>query len=330
VTANAVVAPSPGKVELQQLEVADPGPGEVQVRVHVSLISPGTERAFILAMPNTRGKFPFEPGYASAGIVEKVGTGVTNFAPGDRVGCYMLGHRSVGNVSEQWVEKMPDSVSLEHACFISLGETVQQGVRKARIDLGEHVLVLGLGLIGQIAVLVSRLSGAAPVTAVDRVGARLEIARKVGADKTIEATSADWYEHLGGEKPEVVIECTGMPDVVAPAIKAVRELGRVILLGSTRGESSVNFYADVHRRGVTLIGAHATGSLPKGGSRPGNWTWADEAQCFVRLLHLGRLNLDPLITHRVHWSKAPEMYRQILDWKTDSLGVILQWGQGPG
>lgn len=140
----------------------------------------------------------------------------------------------------------------------------------------------------------------------------------------LDAAQDDWYEHLAA-RPDVVIESTGMPEAITPALKAVRELGRVILLGSTRGESTVNLYADVHRRGATVIGAHATGSIPKHESRPGNWTWADEAQCFVTMLQYGRMALDPLITHRIPWNKAPDIYREILDWKTDPLGVILQW-----
>ena len=321
---RGVVSPAKGKVELQELEVVNPGKKEIQIRVEVSLVSPGTERAFILNMPNTTGIYPHEPGYCAAGVVMKVGAEVKRFKPGDRVACYGIGHRSAGNVEQQWSLKVPDSVSLEHAAFLSLGQTSLQAVRKTRIELGEDVLVFGLGLMGQLALQLASLSGAMTVTGVDFIEKRLEIARVCGADRTIAADAENWMDALE-EKPHVVVEATGAPEVIGLACQTVRPFGRVCILSSTRGESTVNFYRDVHKKGITIVGAHTTGSNPRFESRPGYWTFQDDAFCFMRLLSRRKVRMDPLITEQIDWSESVQAYERILAGDPNILGTIIRW-----
>jgi len=319
-----VVSPGKGQVELQQCEVPNPGAREIQVRVHASLISPGTERATILNLSNTPGTYPFEPGYCAAGVVEQAGSEVTRFKIGDRVACFLLAHRQFGNVGEDTSAKIPDDVPFENAVFLALGQIAMQGVRKAQIGLGEGVMVLGLGVIGQLALQFAKLNGALPLIGADRVEKRLQLALQCGADNVVNAGSENWIEQLG-EKPQVVIESTGYPDAIGPALQAARDFGRVILLGSTRGDSTVNFYRDVHRKALDVIGAHAFFSVPKKDSCPGYWTWRDDAECFMKLLEKSRLCLEPLITEVVEWKKVEETYKQILAWNSEMIGTVIRW-----
>lgn len=321
---RAVVSPEKGKVILKEIEVADPAAKEVQVRVHASLLSPGTERAFILNLPTTPGQYPFEPGYSAAGIVEKTGAEVTGLKPGDRVACFLVPHRSLGNVGQEWVVKIPENVSFEEAAFMSLGQIALQGVRKGMIELGEEVLVLGLGVIGLLAVKLAKLTGAMRVVGADLQENRLRAALEHGADDVVNTSQTGWLEKLG-VRPHVVIESTGYPDAVAVALQAARQFGRVILLGSTRGESTVNFYRDVHRPGLTIIGAHAMLSLPKFESRPGFWTWREEAESIMGFLSNGRLKVKSLITDRIVPAQVEETYRRIIEWNPEILGCIIQW-----
>jgi 2-desacetyl-2-hydroxyethyl bacteriochlorophyllide A dehydrogenase len=321
---RAVVAPEKGKVVLQEINVPNPGRQEVQVRVHASIISPGTERAFILNLPNTPGQYPFEPGYSAAGVIEKKGAAVTEFDEGDRVACFLVPHRSLANVGQELVVKISPQVTFEEAAFMSLGQIALQGVRKARIELGEEVLVFGLGLIGLLSVKLAKLSGAMHVAGADLNENRLKAALKHGADAAIDSSQAGWLDKLA-VRPHVVIESTGYPDAVGIALMAARPLGRVILLGSTRGDSLVNFYRDVHRPGLTIIGAHAVLTLPKFESRPGFWTWREEAQCFISFLSNERINVLDLITDRIHPDKVQETYQRIVAWNPDILGCVIQW-----
>lgn len=326
---KALAAPEPkkGKMELREYEVPSPGPDEVTVKTHYSIISPGTERAFVLGLDNTSTTFPFHPGYCSAGVVEQVGAKVTKVHPGQRVACHM-GHRSAWTIPEKHVTPVPDGVALDHAGFHSLGVICTQGVRKARIELGESVMVLGLGIIGQLALQLARLNGGFPAMGVDRVAQRLAIAKECGADAVIDASQPTWQETLkhssGGSGPHVVIEATGAAEPVVVACQVARPFGRIVLLASTRGVSSVNFYRDVHKPGLTIIGAH-TSANPEHENRPGAWTNETDGDCFLRLLQAKRIRLDPLITHRVSWEKAVETYEAMLTWDTSMVGTVIDW-----
>ena len=323
VKSPVLMSPAKGKVELQELDVPAPAPGELQVEVHASAISPGTERAFVLNMPNTPGVFPMEPGYCAAGIVKAVGAGVQGFAPGDRVAAYLLGHRRVGNVDAKWAMLVPAGVPMEQAAFLGLGQIALQGVRKMRIELGERVLVLGLGVIGQLALQAARLSGAVPAVGADTVESRMQAALACGADAVLNTATEGWMQKAGS--PPVVIESTGSTDVVGLAFQAAAPFGRVALLASTRGESTVNFYRDVHRKGITIVGAHASLTVPAAESRPGFWAWKDDAACFLELVKTGRLVLGPLISTKTPWLQSVELYGRILEGDRELIGSVLLW-----
>lgn len=320
---HIIVSPEKGRVCVKEYEVGEPGPREIQVRIHVSLISPGTERAWILNMECTPGVYPFEPGYCTAGIVEKTGSEVTRFKVGDRVAC-LLSHRSIGNIHEDSAAKIPPDVPFEHAVFLPLGQIALQGVRKARIELGEKVMVMGLGVIGQLAMQFARLNGALPAIGADLVESRINAALRCGAEEAVNCGENEWIACLR-HKFQAVIESTGVPGVIPTALKIVEPGGRVVLLGSTRGMSTVDFYRDVHVKGVTVIGAHAIHTVPKHESRPSNWTWKDDSECFMSLLEKGKLCIDPLITDIICHEEIEKAYIELLRGNREIIGTIIKW-----
>lgn len=325
---HVLVSEEPGVIALKEFSVPEPGENEIQVKVHASLISPGTERAFVLNLDNTSGEYPMYPGYSSSGVVVKIGSRVTDFKVGDRIACHGIGHRSIGNIRQQRAAKLPDKVSYETAAFTSLGVIAMQGVRKARIELGESAMVFGLGIIGQLALQLARLNGAVPVIGVDRVQNRLELALRCGADAALNSADEQWLQLLNqkmdGMGPHVVIESTGVPEVISTAFETVRNYGRAVILSSTRGNSTINFYRDVHKKGITIVGAHINAN-PNGDSRPGFWTWRDDATAFLTLLQYSKLNLEPLITERVAWQDIEGIYRDMLAWNSNMIGSLIRW-----
>lgn len=325
---NAVYNPEKGIITLREEEIQDPGPGQVQVRVHASVISPGTERAFILGLKNAVKSYPSYTGYGCAGEVIQTGEGVTRFQVGDRV-IIGSGHRSHCNVGEHAAHAIPDGVSYKHAAFAFLGVISSlQGLRKARMETGEGVLVSGLGLVGQMALQLCKIAGGLPVIGTDLAENRLALAAACGADGVVNPGREDWREalaaHFDGKGPRVVLETSGAPPALAGALKVIDHLGRLVLVGCTREDTSVNFYSDVSKKGVQIIGAHNEVN-PGHDSRPGYWSNREDIRVFMNLLKHHRLALDPLITDEVSWKDSVEVFQRMLVQDTDMMAAVLHW-----
>ena len=327
--AQRVVWPDRAKVDVETFALPPIGDDEVLVATECTLISPGTERAFLLGLPNAQGRYPSRPGYSNIGTVIAVGKAVTDCEIGDSVASTQ-GHTSHFVTSPSRLLKVASAdVPAEEAVFFNLGAIALQGVRKARIELGEATLVLGQGLIGLLAMQLSKLSGALPVITADLTDSRLDISKSVGADYTFNPEDADFSEQLNsiteGSGPTVVIEATGHPDAISTALDVAGRDARVVLLASTRGKTpSVNFYRDVHKKGLILYGAHNS-IRPRQESSPNFWTLEDDSVLLLSLITHKRFDVAPLISHRVPGEDAPKAYQLLMEWNSDLLGVVLQW-----
>jgi L-iditol 2-dehydrogenase len=322
-----IVFTAVGVARLEEGPPPTPGPGQLLIRTQATLISPGTERAFFLGLPNTPQQYPHYPGYSNIGEVMEVGEGVAGWRPGMRVAS-PVGHAMYVIANAMRCVPVPDGLADEDAVFFNLSSIAMQGVRKARIELGEPVVVLGAGLIGLLAMQLAKLSGALPVMIADTDDRRLAFARTVQADVTLavdDRLAASVADLSGGDGAAVVIEATGHPEAILTAFALARPGGRVILLGSTRGETEqVNFYRDVHKKGLTVIGAHNS-ARPQQESHPGWWIAQEDQSVALRLLGLGRLVVRPLITHRFGWQDAPQAYERLKAWDVNTLGMVLDW-----
>jgi 2-desacetyl-2-hydroxyethyl bacteriochlorophyllide A dehydrogenase len=316
-----------GVAQVEECPMPTPGADQLLIRTCTSLISPGTERAFFLGMPNTPQQYPNYPGYSNIGEVIIAGDGVTGWTPGMTVAS-AAGHAAYVLARAGACVPVPRDLPDEEAAFFNLSAIAMQGVRKARIELGEPMAVVGAGLIGLLAMQLAKLNGALPAITVDTDERRLGFAQAVHADATVKAD-----EHLSttiarlceDEGAAVVIEATGHPEAILTAFALARPGGRVVLLGSTRGETEqVNFYRDVHKKGLTIIGAHNM-ARPKVESHPGWWIAEDDQRVALKLLASGRLKVQPLITHRFAWRQAPQAYERLKQWDTGTLGMVLDW-----
>jgi len=327
IAARRVIWPEAGKVALEEYELGEPGAREVQLATLCTLLSPGTERAWLLNLPNTPGRFPSRPGYNHVGRVTAIGEGVQSLAVGDLVATGG-GHASAINVAEERALKMPAGLSPDLAVFAQMGCIALQGIRKARVELGEAVAVLGQGLVGQLALQFGRLNGGFPTIGIDLSEGRRSLALRCGADMALDPREAGFREELAaatGGGPAVVIEATGSPEPVKQALEIAGHGGRIVLLGSTRGISDdVNWYQDIHRRGLQIIGAHA-GVRPRQDRSPGYWTWRQDGETILRLMAARRLAIEPLISDRAPWHRATQIYERLASWDESVLGVILDW-----
>jgi threonine dehydrogenase-like Zn-dependent dehydrogenase len=201
-----------GTTELAEIPCPNVGRGQVLIQTRASLISAGTERMLVdfgkasmidkarqqpekvkmvLEKVSTDGLFatidavqsklgqPLPLGYCNAGVVAAVGEGVTEFVVGDRVASNG-NHAEMVRISRNLCAKIPDSVTDEAAAFTVLSAIALQGIRLARPELGEHVVVVGLGLIGLVTVQLLRAQGC-QVMGIDFDETKLALARKFGA-----------------------------------------------------------------------------------------------------------------------------------------------------
>lgn len=224
-----VVFKEEGVVTVEDFDLERPEPDQLLIGTVSTLISPGTETAFLMALPNTPGVFPQYPGYSNAGIVVSVGSEVSTFGAGDRVAS-QKNHSSHVIASEEDMVKIPENLSFDEASFFALGSIALQGIRKADIELGESAVVLGQGLVGVLALQLAKLSGGLPVIGVDLCDYRLSISSKCGADYAFNSMKVNLEKSIrdvtDGKGANVVIEATGSPEAIPRSNPPCIEVGR--------------------------------------------------------------------------------------------------------
>ncbi|MDI9471007.1 MAG: zinc-binding dehydrogenase [Bacillota bacterium] len=328
-----LIYPEAWQVELRRETAGDPAPDQVLVAMTRSLVSPGTELTCYRGVfdPGTNWaawvQYPFYPGYSSAGRVVAVGSEVTGFKVGDRVSSAMA-HQQYYCLPASAVESIPDEISDEEAVWLSLLKVTQNVVRKCEVRLGDTVVVIGLGPVGQLVAQLARLSGAGQVIGIDPLGYRCEAARRCGTTATLalEVARAEGplRDLTGGELADIVFDATGAADVFATACTLARDYGRIGLVGDSPTPSQQRLGPGVVSRYLSILGAHGNMTAP-GDSPFYPWTEKRVNEISRLLIRQRRLELDGLITHRISPDEAPELYRQLECRGVESIGVILDW-----
>ncbi len=334
---KVIVARTPGKVTMETVELDENTlPADhILVKTLYSAVSAGTECAWISGNANNPGQsFPFYPGYSAVGRVVKAGSDVKNFAVGDAVIAPWGGHRSyiVSPAAPVWTgaHKIADSrVNLKDAAVAHIASFPMLGVRKLKIQMGESVMIAGLGILGQIAVQAAKYSGAVPVFGCDFSPERRELALKLGADAVFDPRDPDFTEKLyaanGGKKVDAVVEVTGKAAALKQALGYTAKMGRISLLGCTRvPDCPIDFYRDVHLPGITLIGAH-TSNRPADESRPGEWTEHDDYDVILKYLAAGRFDFASLIHKTLSPADCTALYDTLLHEPDPPMGIVFDW-----
>lgn len=304
---------------------------QLLVKTHCSLISPGTEKAALTrAWDNT--EFRQNPGYALAGDVIEVGGDVQGYSEGDRV-ISLVSHSSMALVTpEPWVTlKIPASISYEEATFLPLASVALHAVRRAQISFGEIFVIIGAGIIGQIALQIAKTQGAHKVLVLDLHNNRLDLARTFGADVTINTAEVEpvsaVLEATQGEGAPVILEAAGNPQVIPPAFKYAANGGRIICVGALEQPLTVNLHEDFIRRELSLIAAFQP-FCPTEPSLYWKWTQQANRELLLELIAERKIRLADMLTHRFQPRDAPEVYKRIKSGDPSMLGVLFEWNQG--
>jgi len=278
---RAIVIDRPGTFRVAEVPDPTPGAGEVVVRVEYCGIC-GTD-LHILAGEFPPTPYPITPGHEFAGTVVARGPDVKPDLPiGTRVAvdpslyCGYCRRCRAGrdNLCENWAAigdtvdgafaefvavpavnayRLPDHVDTQHGAMAEPLACAVHGLRRLGPVFGEPVVVIGAGTMGLLLLQVLLVSGAGPVAVVDRVSERLEVARKLGAEVAV--TSA---EALEGERFEVAVDATGVPQAIESAIGLLDRGGRLLVFGVSPAEAAIRVSPfRVYNDELTITGSMA-------------------------------------------------------------------------
>lgn len=329
---------APGVAALKQTTLPAPGADQVLVKTAYTMISAGTERANLMGMLNTNPnvpddsvlpRFPKVLGYCGVGTVEAIGEKVTSVRVGDRVVIYFGTHSAHTLMPEEKVIRVDDDgASLLELAPTVIAQIAMSGVRMARMELGESVMIMGLGVLGMYAIQWCRLAGACPILVADPDPARRQRALALGADAALDPFAGDFAAQVhaltdGGVN--VGIEVSGAAIALEQMLDCTARMARVVLLGCTRvNDRCIDFYHKVHFRGITILGAH-TVVRPKVDSQPGYWTYRDEIRAILRMVAGGRICLADNINEVHPASDAPAVFARLAENRDFPIGVVLDW-----
>lgn len=327
---KSIVFTKPRTAEVLETELGPVTGDLVLVKMDYTVISGGTERACILGMQNTSQKFPAQLGYCGVGIVTAIGEAVEKIAVGDRVLVYHGHHNQYNLQHEAKITKVEcDAIDSLEAAFVVIASMGLGGVRKLELELGESAMVMGLGLLGIFALQFLRLSGANPLIAADLNPERRALALKLGADYAFDPSAPDFAEQVmavtKGKGVRATVEVTGVSAAMKQALECASWMGRISLLGCTRvSDCAVDYYQQVHRPGIKLIGAHNF-VRPKVESYPHHWTHQDDCKAILELIERGRLDVKSIVSRVVPPEAAPEIYTELCDDPAFPIGTVFDW-----
>ncbi len=312
----------PGNIELLEKPIPKVLPGQVLIKVMAAGIC-GTDIKIL--HDQTFSNPPVVLGHEYSGIVEEVGEGVTDIAPGDRVvsetaqvicgSCeycrtgrqlmcperLSIGYGVDGAFAEyiavrkEIIHPIPDSMTYDMAALCEPFAVALHGVwDTGSIEPTDTVLVMGPGIIGQLSAVAAVLKGAEVVLAgMPADKERLKIAEKLGIHHTVtEDLEKFILEKTNGKGADVVIDCTGAESAIRQAMSLVKRTGRFVQIGLTKKDLTIE-YSLLTGKEISIVGSF--------GHRWHNWEQA------ISIMNQNRFDLDKLITSHYtleEWEQA--------------------------
>lgn len=281
-------------------------------------------------------------GYSVAGEVVEVGSHVEGFAPGDRVACAGAGianHAEMVVVPVNLCVKIPDDCSLKAGASVTLGAIALQGIRRAAPTLGETVVVVGLGILGQLTVQMLKSNGC-KVIGVDPDARRMDTALQGGADQVINPAEESYVDKVGhlsdgfGADAAIITAASESDEIVSQAMQACRKKARVILVGDV----GLNLRRDdLYKKELDFLISTSYGPgrydpvYEEGGQDYPlpyvRWTENRNMLAYLNLLATGRVDLSALEPVAYDVGEAPSAYEALKGEGHKPLLVLLRYPQ---
>jgi threonine dehydrogenase-like Zn-dependent dehydrogenase len=334
---TTVFFPERNRIGIRQEDVNRLSEDQVLCKSDISLISIGTElrclRGEIDPGTNWYGwvQYPFKPGYSMTGTVIEAGANVKDFKIGDKVVTQQTHCQYFTDTpANPNLMKIPEGISSTEASWQILGCITQLGARRPEIRLGDHVGIIGLGMLGQLVTQYIKMMGARSIIAMDVSDTRLNLAREHGATHTLKGDVKDAYDSIKditkGKMLDVVYDITGLPMVLSSASRLVRRLGKVVLLGDNTEPSKQNLGPNVVSDSVSILGIHGS-MCPDFANEFNPWTWREMANLFFELILDGRMRVAPMTKDVFSPLEAEKVYNWLNTERPDTTGVVFDWSK---
>jgi L-iditol 2-dehydrogenase len=325
-----------GNLRYEEVEIPQLKKGEALIKVRACGIC-GSDIPRV--MEKGTYSFPLIPGHEFSGEVVKIRGKAQGIKEGDRITvfplipCYKCPYCKVGryNLCEDYnylgsrcnggfaeyvkapienLIKIPQKVSYEEAALTEPASVALHALRRAKMDVGDKIAILGAGPIGVLLAQWARIWGAGEVFLIDIERSKLEVAREYGFTKLVNATERNPVEEIieetEGRGVDIVVEAAGAPITFKESMELARKGGKVIFLGNMRGEVALpeDLISSILRKELTLYGTWNSSFTPL----PKN-EWATSLQ----FMEKGKLKVKPLITHRFKLKQAKEAFQMMYE-----------------
>jgi threonine dehydrogenase-like Zn-dependent dehydrogenase len=278
-------------VDIIEVDVHDPGVGEVQIQGLASGICAWDVHVFKIGVD-----WPTCPGHEGIGQVIKLGPGVTNLKEGDWVTGIGLGFTEFYNKPERDLYRIPISTRKAEHWIVEPMSCIVTGLDHCQLKAGDRIAVVGCGFMGLMFIQALSHSLVDKLIAIDVNPQRLALAEEFGATETINALEVDVakLQELG---IDTVVDCSGNQKGLELSSKIVRRGGRLNLFGWNHG--TANFPGDLwHMNGLTVVN-----SAPNSAIR-------DPWPIAIRMIDRGLIDLAPLVSHTVPLASYPALLKK--------------------
>lgn len=310
-------------------------PSYVLIQTLYSAISPGTELGIIGASGDDQRNL----GYSAVGVVAECGAGVDDYEVGDIVACYgapYVEHSEYLLVPVTLCAKVPETMDVKEAALGGIGAIAIHALRVAKLEFGESVVVVGLGVLGQMIAKIAnaaaydviaydldeqRVKKIAEETAITALSTREELEHKIG-------------EHTGGHGVDAVLLCAGgkRSPLTGQSLEWIRKQGKVVIVGDIEPDFP---------RGL-MFGKEAQILISRAGG-PGRydpifekeaidypygyvrWTEGRNVAEYVRLVSKGKINVASFVTDEVNFEDAPRAYEELRNQQSEALTKIIRY-----
>ncbi|MDP6113968.1 MAG: zinc-binding dehydrogenase [Planctomycetota bacterium] len=275
-----------------------------------------------------RGHPLAQAGEAIAEVTE-VGEDVEGVSVGDRYVSYCNYHEFHVIKPDAWT-RLGRDVTPEAGISLPFSSTTLNCVRKANIQIGDNLLIIGQGPMGAMVTTWAAMAGAGRVIAVDKYPRRLEIARAMGATHTLNPADGDLgppaKEMCDGIGPDIVIDAGNHPATLPLAMELARDKGRIVVLSwHTQPITIEDITKDFYNKELDIIATRASGPSHAYRSPYLRWTGHENMELISRLMNEGRYDPSPIVTHQVGFADAVKAMNQLKNEPAETMKILVDW-----